>query len=91
VNGLRSGNGTHTLQNGETYVGQWLKNQKNSIGKYTFGRNSVKDYYIGESKDNNAHGKGKLVWKDGSIYEGEFEDGLRSGYGTYSSNPDGST
>jgi len=70
VNGLRFGNGTYTLPNGEMYEGQWFNNKKNGFGKYTFARNSVKDNYIGELKDNEAHGKGKLVWKDGSVYEG---------------------
>jgi hypothetical protein len=29
------------------------------------------------------HGKGRLVWADGTYYEGEFRDGLMSGWGRF--------
>lgn len=28
------------------------------------------------------HGKGKLTFSNGSLYEGQFRDGRRHGYGT---------
>jgi len=40
--------------------------------------------YIGEySSDGSRHGQGKLVWKNGDVYVGEFVNGLRSGQGKY--------
>jgi hypothetical protein len=39
--------------------------------------------YNGNYKDDKKSGKGKLVWKDGSKYEGDFENGLRNGFGVY--------
>ena len=29
------------------------------------------------------HGKGVITYADGSIYEGEFKDNLKNGYGSY--------
>ena len=31
------------------------------------------------------HGKGKFIWKDGSSYEGEFENNIINGYGRLTS------
>jgi hypothetical protein len=39
--------------------------------------------YIGSMEDGIRSGKGKLTWKDGSFYEGEFHNGLRHGFGLY--------
>ena len=32
------------------------------------------EVYVGELKDNLKHGKGKLKYKNGDIYEGEFKN-----------------
>jgi hypothetical protein len=39
--------------------------------------------YNGNFKDGKRSGKGKLVWKDGSKYMGDFEKDLRNGFGVY--------
>ena len=39
--------------------------------------------YIGNLKDGKQSGKGKLVFKDGEKYEGDFENDLRNGFGVY--------
>jgi len=31
------------------------------------------------------HGKGRYYWSNGSIYEGEFKNGMRNGYGMWRS------
>jgi hypothetical protein len=42
-------------------------------------------HYIGEFNDNGQfHGKGILKHPDGSVYDGEWKDGKRHGFGTYS-------
>ena len=38
--------------------------------------------YTGELKDGQPHGKGKMFWKDGSFYDGEWEKGVIDGFGT---------
>lgn len=39
--------------------------------------------YTGEFKDDLAHGKGKIVYKDGSYYEGDFKFNSPDGNGVY--------
>ena len=38
--------------------------------------------YTGELVDGFPHGKGRIVWDDGNIYEGEWSNGVANGYGT---------
>ena len=38
-------------------------------------------YYEGYLKDGKRHGKGTYYWDSGSVYEGEWENDLKSGYG----------
>ncbi len=49
----------------------------------TFSNGNEGDYYKGHWKDDNKSGKGKLVWKSGAKYEGEFENGLPNGFGVF--------
>ena len=46
--------------------------------------------YIGEFKNNKAHGQGAETYADGSTYVGELKDGIYHGQGTWTS-PDGDT
>jgi len=39
--------------------------------------------YEGEQKEGMRHGKGKQIFEDGSIYEGEWKNDKREGYGEY--------
>lgn len=39
--------------------------------------------YSGDLKDDVPHGYGTMTYPDGAIYEGEWENGMRSGKGTY--------
>lgn len=43
---------------------------------------NTRDYYIGEFKFNQFHGNGKLVMIRGNFYDGEWENGLKHGFGT---------
>ena len=51
-----------------------------------------KDEYIGDWHDNKKEGKGVYKWlKKGEIYEGEWKNDMRNGFGNISSKqPDGS-
>lgn len=37
--------------------------------------------YVGEALNSKAHGKGKLTWPTGEVYEGCFENGVKNGFG----------
>ncbi|KAI4296247.1 hypothetical protein L6164_036220 [Bauhinia variegata] len=39
------------------------------------------DAYIGKIKSVLPHGKGKYTWSDGTVYEGDWEEGKRTGKG----------
>ena len=49
--------------------------------------------YVGEYKDGKFNGRGKFVWHQGMVYEGEFMDGMRHGNGIWreSNSPDATT
>ena len=51
--------------------------QHNCIGRVV----SEDGEFYGSIKDNLPHGKGVKTYKDGRSYEGDFENGVRSGYG----------
>jgi hypothetical protein len=40
-------------------------------------KDSQEDMYIGEYKNDKKCGIGKYIWKDGTVYEGEFENDQR--------------
>jgi len=44
-----------------------------------------RQFFDGFFKDKMAHGVGVMRWRDGEVYEGQFESGLRQGTGTYTS------
>ena len=44
--------------------------------------------YVGQWKNGEYHGLGKLTFRDGSIYEGQWKENKMNGHGTYTS-PDG--
>lgn len=58
----------------------------NGVGKLRYPSG---DYYEGQFKDNNFHGAGKYFGQNG-IYEGQWENGLKSGFGKQK-NLDGSS
>ena len=51
-----------------------------SLGYYKFKDGAE---YTGELKGKRPNGKGKTVFKNGDVYEGEYVKGKREGYGTY--------
>ena len=48
------------------------------LGPYKIGETMV---YIGQWKFGFRHGRGKQIWKDGSIYEGYWRNNTANGYG----------
>ena len=43
--------------------------------------NDVDCEYRGPLLDGKSHGKGSVIWEDGTVYEGDFEHGYRTGEG----------
>ena len=52
----------------------------NGYGSYTYHDGSK---YTGEWKDSKPHGRGKMEFPDGNIYEGNFGNGLKEGHGVF--------
>lgn len=42
---------------------------------------NLKGNYVGETKYNRPHGKGRACYRDGGWYEGNWENGKRHGFG----------
>ncbi|XP_028849886.1 MORN repeat-containing protein 1-like [Denticeps clupeoides] len=61
------------------YVGDFKKQLRHGFGVYVYPNGYFR--YEGEWKMGKKHGRGKLVMKDGSYYEGEFVDGEIEGNG----------
>ena len=74
----RSGQGSITWPNGDSYEGDFVSDKLSGNCVYTF---QSGDVYEGEFVEGKKHGKGKYTAFDGSYYEGDFENDLRHGKG----------
>ena len=77
IKNKKNGKGSFTSIDKKEYIQSWkngeLKSEK--INVFAGGKKSV-------CEDGNCtNGKGKKIWANGRIYEGDFKDGLRHGYG----------
>ena len=81
INGKRKGQGKYTWKNGASYEGQWKDGKKHGQGTY-FEKDisiSVKGAsYIGKWENDMKNGQGKMIYPDGTSYEGRFENGTAS-------------
>ena len=59
--------------------------RRKSFGEYLTFTNGKGNtiYYVGEVRNNKAHGKGVAIYSTGSRYQGSWKDNLRHGYGTF--------
>ncbi|XP_039223418.1 MORN repeat-containing protein 1 isoform X3 [Crotalus tigris] len=62
-----------------SYCGEMKDHRRNGYGRYVYPNSFFK--YEGQWKRGKKHGRGKLLFKDGSYYEGEFADGEIVGHG----------
>lgn len=75
-----NGYGTFYDYNGSKYVGYFI-NGHIQTGKFYFKDGTV---YEGPFDSNwDFHGKGKMTWKSGDTYTGEFRHGEKTGQGVY--------
>merc|ERR1712223_691 len=49
----------------------------------------LRQFYEGDFVNKKAHGKGMMRWNQGDKYEGDWQEGLRHGQGTYFSKTNG--
>ncbi len=79
--GKFSGNGTFIWKDGEKYVGDYLNDLKHGRGVETYPENDAfsRVSYDGRWKEGKQSGVGKLVWKNGERYVGEFQDDQQNG------------
>jgi hypothetical protein len=72
--GRKNGNGIELFSNGDKFTGRYyMDNIVNGTMEYPKG--NYYSSYTGDFKYNMFHGKGKLIYSDGRIEEGTFEDG----------------
>lgn len=79
VDGQRQGRGKLTMQNGDVYEGNFLRNRMSGEGTMTY---ATGDRYVGQWSNDQRHGKGKYYFKSRERYEGEFIFGEFEGQGT---------
>ncbi len=66
---MRSGQGTYTYANGDTYEGQWSNNLRHGNGSYTYATSGVR--YEGSWVNGRRDGTGELVYGNYK-YRGHF-------------------
>ncbi len=89
LNSLPHGQGKLILANGTTMAGPFVNGSLHGDGgRWKSGVSGIQ--YTGAFKDGLFHGKGRMEWPDGRVFEGEYEEAFRHGFGqcTY---PNGST
>lgn len=67
-----------TRKNGESYEGEWLRNQEDGFGVKIFADSSK---YEGNWKQGVMSGFGKYYYLNGDVYEGEWLNGKANGQG----------
>ena len=87
-NGFMYGLGTMTWASGNTYTGEFRKDERNGEGTYRVFENKllVKEY-IGNWENDKKSGQGIMNWpQDGDNYTGEWKDNNRHGHGIMKEN-----
>ena len=82
---LRNGEGWIVYKNGDSYEGNWVDNFQSGYGIFNFTEKPEfaenRDFYKGEFFLDGFSGEGKMVWKNGDIYEGNWLNNTRHGQG----------
>ena len=65
--------------NGDTYLGFFRAGKKEGLGTYYY--HGTSEFYQGSWLNDLKHGHGTYHWSDGGSYLGDFENGLRHGFG----------
>ena len=84
--GQPNGRGRIEYKNGDRYNGTISNGSMVGYGTYIYadsGEPDAKERYVGEFLNNQPHGYGAMIWKNGDIYYGKFANGLMQGQGIF--------
>ena len=70
------------MAGGKLYQGEWKVDSYEMHGWGHLIKSKNKVIYTGWFKDNKAHGKGRMVYDNGTVYEGDWFEGRPTGEGT---------
>ena len=79
VNDKYDGEGKYIWTNGEYYIGQWSKGERNGKGIDYYKDGTIR--YDGDFVNGKYQGNGKYILKNGEYYIGQFLNGVRHGKG----------
>lgn len=85
LNGLPHGKGQMTFPNHDFYEGNWVDGKMNGIGEYrrfSPSRDKYVERYVGEFVDGVMQGQGRIQFENRMVYEGQWQNGNRTGVGT---------
>jgi hypothetical protein len=68
--GKRDGHGFAEFDNGDTYDGDWVNDERQGRGVYTY--KALGAVYTGDIRHNLKHGRGQLTFRNGDVLYGEF-------------------
>ena len=78
----------HTVVHMSTgvYTGDLIHGYKDGLGRMVYPDNDelFRKEYLGDWKNDKNHGKGKMIYLSGDIYDGFWKEGLYHGHGKYS-------
>ena len=78
-NDLYDGKGKYTFSNGEYYIGEWSKGERNGKGKEYYNDNKLR--YDGDFVNGKYEGNGEYYFENEEYYIGQFLEGKRHGNG----------
>ena len=78
-NDLYDGKGKYTFSNGEYYIGEWSKGERNGKGKEYYNDNKLR--YDGDFVNGKYEGNGEYYFENEEYYIGQFLKGKRHGNG----------
>ena len=79
------GKGVMIFKNGSRYDGEFNKSKRNGCGIFLYppSSSSYKYNYVGQFVNDKFEGLGKIRWKDGNEYRGNFKAGTCEGQGIF--------
>jgi hypothetical protein len=80
LSGKKHGEGEMIWANGDTFRGNFVKNERNGHGTLWFASGGE---YVGEWVDNQMHGSGTRRFPNGDVYLGDYNQGQRHGQGRF--------
>lgn len=78
-----NGQGKLLFKSGAQYAGTFKENEFEGQGNYFFTKGSDFIMYSGSFSKGKYHGEGELKFVNGDIFEGNWNMGIRDGYGEY--------